>query len=188
MLGHGKGQHHAGFIAQAQADAGNAALGEPAGQRRGVKKFGLAAGIVADADVGKRYRAAYARAHGFGKGFFGGEAFGQKIGRVGSLRPLGQLGGVEQAAGEGFAEFLMQPADAFHRNQVCADAVNHGVFLRKGRLKTGLVVQDDFGNEFAADIGQNQADKADNRPHGRFFAAPGGGQVFQQQRAVNQPR
>ena len=122
---------------------GEALFFQPLRQRGGVEKFGFAQCVVADADIAERYRAADARADGFGEGFFGGEPFGEVVNRFAHLRKLQQLFGAEDAFGKRHAKFFIEPHDAFEGNEVCADAVNHEILLGKadgaaGRLKMSV--------------------------------------------------
>ena len=53
-----------------------------------------------DADVAEGNRAAYARADGFGEGFFGGKAFGEVVDGLARLREFEQFFGGEDALGK----------------------------------------------------------------------------------------
>ena len=61
---------------------------EPFLQLGGADKFGFAPFVVADADGVKSDRCAYAGAHGFGEGFFGGKTLGQHFHRPADARPI----------------------------------------------------------------------------------------------------
>lgn len=61
-----------------------------------------------DADVAEGNRASYARADGFGEGFFGGKAFGKVVDGFARLRKFKQLFGSEYAPCKRLSEFLFK--------------------------------------------------------------------------------
>lgn len=75
--------------------------------RAAVEKFGLAQCVMPDADVAEGNRAAYARADGFGKGFFGGKAFGKVVDGFARLRKFKQLFRSEDTHGKRLSEFFV---------------------------------------------------------------------------------
>ena len=137
FFGNDKCQHGVFFVAHTESDVADALFFQPFGQGGGVEEFGFAQCVMPDADVAEGNRAAYARADGFGEGFFGGKAFGEVVDGFACLRKFEQLFGRKDALGKRLSELFAQADDAFEGNDVCAYAVNHAVvsLLREGRLK-----------------------------------------------------
>ncbi|SUA20154.1 Uncharacterised protein [Neisseria gonorrhoeae] len=108
IFGNGKRQHGIAFVRHTQADAADALFFQPFGQGGAVEKFGLAQCVVPDADVAEGNRASYARADGFGEGFFGGKAFGKVVDGFARLRKFKQLFGSEYAPCKRLSEFLFK--------------------------------------------------------------------------------
>ena len=123
FFGNDKCQHGVFFVAHAEADAADALFFQPFGQGGGVEEFRFAQCVMPDADVAEGNRAAYARADGFGEGFFGGKAFGKVVDGFACLRKFEQFFGGEDALGKRLSEFFAQADDAFEGNDVCAYAV-----------------------------------------------------------------
>jgi len=86
---------------------------------------GFAKFIVADFDVVQAHRMAQALPGGFGKGFLGGEAFGEVARGVRLLRIFGEFVRGQQAPGEGGAVAFAGFSDADDADDVGADAEDH---------------------------------------------------------------
>ena len=86
---------------------------------------GLAGFFAADFHVLPAKLAADAGAEGFGDGFLGGEASGEKGGRFLVGKAVRDFFGAEDALQKAFAEFFVRGANAFDFDDVNADAEDH---------------------------------------------------------------
>src|ERR1017187_7948653 len=120
-----EGAGHLDFVAQAQVRPADAALLEQRGERLRKLQIGPARTLVGDADVVPVDRKMDTRAHGFGKCFLGGKAFGEVVGGLG-MRAEALIFIIDQdALGETVAEARERALDAADIDQVGAGAEDH---------------------------------------------------------------
>jgi hypothetical protein len=99
---------------------------QPRRQFRRIVETRPAEGVMHHADGGQRHRRADAGAHRLAQGLLGGEALGQEAALVACPAILVQFPGRQQARRQAAAMAGMDVVHALHRDDVRADAEDHG--------------------------------------------------------------